>query len=171
MRNLTLLVIIALAAACAEAGDDASTEETELDAGAEAATTAAPDTGMIHNTPEGGAVDWAADIGAGLDSVPDLAGRDPAAAQGAVLNLYVLRQEYLEGYYGEGGRLEVTPELAGAIDTNEVRFHALMSELAKESPDSATVVALTDSLAAQTARVRAAAEAAGAPTPWAEDGP
>ena len=159
--------MIALAAACAEPGDDARTEDTELDAGAAAAATAPPDTGMIHNTPEGGAIDWAADIAAGLDSVPDLAGLDPAVAQGAVLNLYVLRQEYLEGYYGEGGRLEVTPELAKAIDTNEVRFHALMSELAKESPDSAAVVALTDSLMAQTARVRAAAEAAGAPTPWA----
>ena len=166
MRSLSLFAIIALAAACAEPGADTRTDETEPAAGAEAAATAAPDTGMIHNTPEGGAVDWADDIAAGLDSIPELAGRDPSAAQGAVLNLYVLRQEYLEGYYGAGGRLEADPALAEAIDTNEVRFHALMSELAKESPDSAVVVEATDSLEAQTARVRAAAEAAGAPTPW-----
>ena len=188
MRSVPFVIMIALAAACAgpQAAED---EEAEAAATAEAAPNAparaddhapseagADASGMIHNTPEGGVLEWVADIEAGLDSVPRLVGSDPAAAQGAVLNLYVMRQEYLEGYYGEGGRLESGSELAGAIDGNEARFHALMAELSKEAPDSAAVGMLTDSLEAQTARVRTAAESVGRElTPWqgqgqAEDG-
>ena len=175
MRSLiTLLAVIGLAAACAPPdGDDTDTDTDTAVAGDATADESAPSTpsGLIQNTPEGGVLDWVSDIDAGLDSVPELVGSDPSAAQGAVLNLYVMRQEYLEMYYGPGGRLEATPELAAAIDGNENRFHALMTELAKEAPDSGTVVALTDSLAAQTGRVRAAAEAVGRElSPWPEEG-
>lgn len=167
MRIVLLFVILALTAACSEPEAGEETEATRTAAAASAADASE----MIHNTPEGGVLTWVGDISAGLDSVPDLLGSDPDAAQGVVLNLYVLRQEYLEGYYGPGGRLEATPELADAIEANEARFHALMSELSEAAPDSARVVALTDSLAAQTARVRAAAEAVGRElTPWSGEG-
>lgn len=173
MRTVLLILMIAFTAGCAE---PETGEEAEATASTEEARAAAASadgaSGMIHNTPEGGVLEWVRDIRTGLDSVAALAGSDPAAAQGAVLNLYVMRQEYLEGYYGPGGRLEATPELAEAIETNEARFHALMSELSTEAPDSAGVAALTDSLAAQTARVRAAAEAVGRElTPWPAEGP
>ena len=174
MRSVPFVILLAFAAACAgppadeeEATEAAATAEATADRSVEGES----DAGMIHNTPEGGVLEWVADIEAGLDSVPQLMGSDPAAAQGAVLNLYVMRQEYLEGYYGQGGRLEATAELASAIDRNEARFHALMSELSKEAPDSATVAVLTDSLEAQTGRVREAAEAVdGELTPWQAEG-
>lgn len=187
MRSFLLLGTLILVGACAEsqpAGDtdagaaaqaSASAGEANgaageasgaaaVSAGRSSAADAEPDavgrgeSGLIFNTPEGGALDWLADIDAGLDAVPSLVGSDPGAAQTQVLNLYVTRQEYLEGYYGPGGRLETTPELAEAIKTNEARFHVLMQELAKEAPDSARAVALTDSLSAQVSRVRTIAE-------------
>lgn len=175
MRSLTtLLAVIGIAAACAAPdGDETDTDTDTATVESVTADESAPSTpsGLIQNTPEGGVLDWLADIDAGLDSVPELVGSDPSAAQGAVLNLYVMRQEYLEMYYGPGGRLETTPDLAAAIEANEGRFHALMTELAKEAPDSGTVLVLTDSLDAQTGRVRAAAEAVGRElSPWPEEG-
>lgn len=163
-------------------GEPRTAEETDTDTDAASAQAAGAqraggtpaaaggsgeESGLIHNTPEGGLLDWVADIDAGLDTVAVLVGTDPAGAQSQVLNLYVMRQEYLEMYYGPGGRLEATPELADAIEANEARFHALMQELAREAPDSARVVALADSLSGQVSRVRAAAEAVGRElTPW-----
>lgn len=170
---IAFLMSVALLAACGGPQDDPGTDTAAADSAPSTAGTTAPpaaDRGasdMIFNTPEGGLLDWVADIRAGLDSVPALMGSDPSAAQGTVLTLYAMRQEYLEGYYGESARLETTPELSAAIMENEQRFHALMMELAQESPDSATVVTLTDSLEAQTARVRQAAEGTGRElTPW-----
>lgn len=156
--------MILVLAACGETRPDES--ESTGEAGG-AATPVRADTGLIQNTPEGGVLDWVADIQAGLDSIPAVAARDPAAAQSQVLNLYVTRQEYLEMYYGPGGRLEVSGALAGTIEAAESRFHALMQELAGEAPDPATIMALTDSLSAQVAEVRGAAEALGRElTPW-----
>lgn len=193
MRRLFLFGTLIFAVACAESqpAEDTDTDASSTarassvqasagpgdgsapagDATASTGQARAPGSGgesdMIFNTPEGGALDWLADIAAGLDTVPALVGGDPAAAQTQVLNLYVTRQEYLEGYFGPGGRLGTTPELAEAIKTNEARFHALMQELAKESPDSARVVTLTDSLAAQVSRVRTVAESVDRElTPW-----
>lgn len=160
MRRLLILSILA-AVACGAPDDDA---ETRADSPAEAE-------GLIQGTPEGGALDWVADIDAGLDSVPVLLGRAPATVQSHVLDLYVSRQEYLEMYYGPNGRLESSPSLAEAIDGNEARFHDLMQAVSAETPDSAEVAALADSLAAQTARVREAAESVDRElSPWSDGG-
>lgn len=161
MRRFLILSI--LVAACGAPAD-------ETDNGTEAASAAEAE-GLIQGTPEGGALDWVADIEAGLDSVPVLLGRDPAMVQSHVLNLYVTRQEYLEMYYGPGGRLEASSSLAEAIDGNEARFHDLMQAVSVEAPDSGEVAALADSLGAQTSRVREAVESVDQDlSPWSDGG-
>jgi hypothetical protein len=127
--------------------------------------------GLIKGTPEGGLFAWLGEIRTGLDSVPALVRATPAAAQERVLTLYVTRQEYLEMYFGEGGRLKATEELATAIMEQEERFHTLMQLLIPEAPDVARVDEAVDALRRQAGRVDAAARASGAALdPWSEAG-
>ncbi len=73
-----------------------------------------------------------------------------AAAQEQALDMYVGRQEYIEMYYGPGGRLGAGSGLGEAVVEAEERFHALMQLLASsEPPTSARVAAVRDSLSAQ----------------------
>ncbi len=61
---------------------------------------------------------------------PGRAAHDPARAQQDALDLYLTRQEYIEMYWGEGGRLTRGRELAPAIEEAENRFHILLAALA-----------------------------------------
>jgi hypothetical protein len=92
------------------------------------AQSAAPpaDTTLIPGTPPGDLDDWVADMRAGLDTVASELKTDRAAVQKRVIDIYVTRQEFAEQYYGPGGRMGPTPELAASIKTAEDRFHELM---------------------------------------------
>lgn len=70
----------------------------------------------------------------------------PVEAREAALEMYLARQEYIEMYYGAGGRYEAGEAVAAAVDRSEERFHEL-TQLLMASP------------AAEAERVRAAAEA------------
>jgi len=82
--------------------------------------------GLVEGTPAGGLGRWIGEVRSGLDSLPELARRDPAAAKNQALLLYVTRQEYLEIYYGTTGRAVKDAALAEAVMTAEARFHDLL---------------------------------------------
>src|SRR5688572_1665965 len=90
---------------------------------------AGPTTGLIAGTPPGGLTQWVEEIRAGTSGLPELAITDPAAAQKKALDMYIGRQEYIEMYWGEGGRLTKGSELGIAVKTAEDRFHELMQAL------------------------------------------
>ena len=102
-------------------------------AGAQSAPPAAPNRDLLAGTPAGDIEEWVAEMRAGLDTVSALVATDRAAAHRKVLGLYLNRQEFLEVYYGLGGRMLPTAGLAQAVDTNEERFHELM-RLAEATP-------------------------------------
>lgn len=108
----------------------------------------APAGGLIQGTPEGDLDRWVEDIITGIAPLPEEAKTDGAAAQGKALNLYVTRQEYIEMYYGPGGRLKASAELGTLIEDAEARFHDLMKLLGTKPVDVAAVekaaVALRD---------------------------
>lgn len=87
---------------------------------------AAPAEALIAGTPAGDLEDWVADIRSGLDSVKLILADNRAEAHRRVLDLYVTRQEYLEMYYGPGGRMQPSAELMTAVKLNETRLHELM---------------------------------------------
>ncbi len=93
-----------------------------------AASASAPAT-LAVGTPAGGLREWVGDVRRGLAGVPALAVRDAGQAQKRALDLYLTRQEYIEMYWGEGGRLTRGRELAPAIEEAENRFHILLAGL------------------------------------------
>ncbi|HSL70404.1 MAG TPA: hypothetical protein VK864_09190 [Longimicrobiales bacterium] len=117
-RITSILCLLALAglAACEGNGRPAPAAATPArSAGTE----------LIAGTPAGDLEDWVRDLSAGLDTVAaSLADRSNAHSR--VLALYVGRQEYLEMYYGPGGRMSPPPDVAEAIKQAEARFHELM---------------------------------------------
>jgi hypothetical protein len=74
--------------------------------------------------------------------------------QKRVIDIYVTRQEFAEQYYGPGGRMGPTPELAESIKTAEDRFHELML-LTNANPPAAepAIRAAIDKVQQQLARV------------------
>jgi len=115
---------------------------------------AAADTALIPNTPPGDLEDWVAYMHAGLDTVATEIKTDHAAAQRRVIDIYVTRQEYAEQYYGPGGRMGPTPELAESIKTAEDRFHELMTLTnAATPPAESAVQTAIKNVQAQLARV------------------
>jgi len=92
------------------------------------ASAAAPAT-LAAGTPAGGLRDWIAEVRQGLASVPAQATSQSGDAQRRALDLYLTRQEYIEMYWGEGGRLTRGRELAPAIEEAENRFHLLLAAL------------------------------------------
>jgi hypothetical protein len=82
-----------------------------------------PSSDLVAGTPQGDVEEWIADVRAGMDAV--LSG-DPAAVHRRVLDLYVSRQEYIEMYYGPGGRMSPPQGLADAVKLAETRFHEVM---------------------------------------------
>jgi hypothetical protein len=88
----------------------------------------------IAGTPPGDLEQWVGDIRRGLESVRNGLGGDRGALQRQVLDLYVGRQEYLEMYYGPGGRMSPTEELAAAVKAAEDRFHVLIQLTGAAAP-------------------------------------
>lgn len=122
--------------------------------------------GLIRGTPSGGLRDWVQDIREGVGALPAEAVRDLASARKRALDLYVTRQEYIEIYYGPGGRIApaAAAELGAAVMDAEARFHELLQLLNQSpAPDSAQVAAAVERLDAELARVLAEADSAGAP--------
>ena len=92
--------------------------------------------GLVPGTPPGDFEDWLHVMRSGLDTVATELKTDRARAQKRVLDLYVTRQEYLEMYFGQGGRLAPTPELAESVKSAETRFHELMALTGAAPPAS-----------------------------------
>src|SRR5688500_13506765 len=135
MRPIIILAV-SLAASAACAPDDAPTPEHPP--AAEAQPTAQPD-GLIKGTPPGDLEDWVADLRRGLGEVKTLLESDGARAHARVLDLYVTRQEYLEMYYGPGGRMKPPAPLAAAVKRNEEHFHALMQLTGAQPADASAI--------------------------------
>lgn len=118
-----------------------------------------------------GAGDAAEQAGAGDQAATAESGN----ARQDVLNLYLTRQEYIEVYYGPGGRLAPEAEqLHAAVETSEARFHELMQLLGTDQADPARVEASVRALHAAHDRVLEEARAADVPLsppdPGAVDG-
>ena len=128
MRIRTTIALFAFAfslAACEKA------DQPEAGAAQAAAST----TGLIQGTPAGDLDTWVNDIVTGIEPLAAEAKTDGASAQSKALNLYVTRQEYIEMYYGPGGRLKASAELGAAIEDAETRFHELMKLLGTKPVD------------------------------------
>ena len=95
-KSLLLIALAALAPAC---------ERVETDTAAEQAT---PAVSLIPGTPEGDLGDWVQNIIDGTAPLPEEAKSDAGSAQRKALDLYVSRQEYIEMYYGPGGKLSAS---------------------------------------------------------------
>lgn len=122
--------------------------------------------GLVRGTPPGGLRDWVSEIREGVRALPAEAVRDVAGARRRALDLYVTRQEYVEIYYGPGGRLlpAAAVELGAAVKEAEARFHELLQLLNQgPAPDSVQVAAAVERLDAELTRVLAEADSAGAP--------
>lgn len=143
------MVVIAIAsAACGrEAGPPAPDQDV---AGSEAAP--APN-GLIKGTPDGDLDRWVADIRSGIAALPEQTRTDAAAAGRQALDLYIGRQEYIEMYYGDGGRLKASAALGAEVDSAETRFHELMKLFNAPPVEPAAVAAAVKALDAQQVRV------------------
>jgi high-affinity iron transporter len=140
-KSLLLIALAAMATAC---------ERVEKDAAAEPTT---PAVSLIPGTPEGDLGDWVQNIVDGTARLPEEAKSDAASAQRKALDLYVSRQEYIEMYYGPGGKLSASAELGAAIESAEARFHELMQLLGAKPVDIAAVEKATTALHEQEKQV------------------
>ncbi|HUG00342.1 MAG TPA: FTR1 family protein [Longimicrobiales bacterium] len=139
-------------------GSDAEPAES-LDGSGQVAPAA--DGERVPGTPEGGLADWIDDIRATLDHLPV---DSPAVARQRVLDAYIGRQEFIEMYYGAGGRLAPRAELVASVDEAEARFHELMQVLGQDPPPARERVAeLINELNGQLDVVLDAAEVDGVP--------
>lgn len=124
-RPFFALLLAAAVAACDGGGPpaDGPAEAPGSEGEVAADGAPAPDTSET-GVPDGGLEQWAADLRRGLEEV-ELA---PRRSYDRVLELYTTRQEYIEMYYGAGGRItgDDHPELAEAVEEQEARFHELM---------------------------------------------
>src|SRR5690606_8001489 len=147
-RCFGVLLCLALASACGQTADEATP------AGEAAAT--APAGGLIAGTPDGDLDQWVADIREGIATLPELARTDGPGASRKALELYITRQEYIEMYYGAGGRLNASAALDAKIEAAEARFHELMQLLNKQPIDLAAVAPAVEALDKAQAEVLAA---------------
>jgi hypothetical protein len=130
------LIIGALALSCLSLA--ACRGETEETAGDAATIRLASE--PIPGTPEGGLERWIGDIRSGIAPLPAMAATDPARAQQHALDLYLSRQEYIELYYGDRGRLARHPDVIDGVDAAEARFHELLRLLGRDpAPERAEV--------------------------------
>ena len=120
-----------------------------------AATTAPSNTGLIAGTPDGDLDTWVADIRNGIAPLPEQSRTDVVGAGRKALDLYISRQEYIEMYYGEGGRLKASAALGVEVDLAEARFHDLMKLFNAPPVDPAAVSTAVKALDEQQARVLA----------------
>ncbi len=159
--------------ACApDNGSDGTTAQPDTQpppgSTADASRAPAPD-----GIPPGGLEDWIADIRSGLAALPDRIPNDHSTARTEALALYVGRQESIEIYYGENGRLTAGEELGPAVEHAEEKFHELLVMLnGQEPPDAANVRATIAAIEAAYDRVLEEARLAGVPlTPDATAAP
>jgi hypothetical protein len=89
---------------------------------------------LIAGTPDGDLEQWVADMQRGLETMRSSLSGDRSALQRQVLDFYVGRQEYLEMYYGAGGRMSPTAGLATAVKSAEDRFHVLIQMTGSSTP-------------------------------------
>lgn len=153
-------VAAALAAALGACGAQAPEPAA---AGKAAAPVGAGASGVIPGTPAGGLRDWVTDIRRGTADLPARAAVAPGEAQRQALELYIGRQEYIELYYGPGGRRAAGEALGAAVEEAEARFHELLQLLGTPRPDPSRVSESVAALAAQLERVVVEARAAGVP--------
>lgn len=118
-----------------------------------AAAPVAPAGGLIAGTPAGDLDAWVDDIRRGIAPLPDLARTDGGAAGRQATDLYVSRQEYIEMYYGAGGRLKASAALGVEVEAAEARFHDVMKLLLAQPVDAAAVEQAVKALDAQQAKV------------------
>jgi high-affinity iron transporter len=148
IRRLFLAAFVAAAFAACERAE--SPEPAQV---AEAAPTPAAQTGLIAGTPDGDLDTWVGDIRRGIAPLTEQARTDGGAAQRKALDLYVTRQEYIEMYYGAGGRLKASAELGVEVEAAETRFHELMKLLGAQTVDVPAVEKAVAALDAQQAKV------------------
>lgn len=142
ISRLVFCFLIGLAA-CADSKSNNSAE-TE---------SSAPAGGLIQGTPDGDLDRWVADIRTGIAPLAAEARTDGASAQSEAVNLYATRQEYIEMYYGPGGRLKASAALGTEIESAEARFHDVMKLLGAKPVDATAVESAIQALDAQQARV------------------
>ena len=146
IRRFALIAAFA-ALGCADQ-PEATTNDT-----ASAAGTAAPATGLIAGTPDGDLDTWVGDIRRGIATLPADAKTDVAAAGRKTNDLYISRQEYIEMYYGVGGRLKASEALGLEIENSEARFHELMKIFLAQPVDVSAIDGAVKALDAQQAKV------------------
>lgn len=150
-RFLLPLLLSALTAACERGESPGAGPVAET----EAAPAPANQGGLIPGTPDGDLDTWVADIRRGIATLTDEARTSGGAAQRKALDLYVTRQEYIEMYYGTGGRLNASAVLGTEVEDAETRFHELMKLLGAPAVDVGAVEKAVAALDAQQARVLA----------------
>ncbi|MBI4539007.1 MAG: FTR1 family iron permease [Gemmatimonadetes bacterium] len=121
----------------------------------------------VPGLPPGGLADWVTEIRQGFQGVLVRVGvQDLESARERALSLYITRQEYIELFYGPGGRL-LSPgdeALPAAVKDSEARFHELLQLLnASPAPNSAQAAAAVSAVEAEYRRVLREAERAGVP--------
>src|SRR5688572_20473958 len=146
IRRLLICSICAITA-CADAPESAQDET--------AASASAAASGLIPGTPEGDLDAWVNDIRTGIATLPAQARTNPDSAGRKTNDLYVTRQEYIEMYYGVGGRLKASEALGLDIETAETRFHELMKVFIAQPVDVAGVDNAVKALDAAQAKVLA----------------
>ncbi len=150
MPNRRFIALFAVV--CPARGREAAPPAGEQNVGA--AAPAHAQAGLIKGTPAGDLDTWVADIRAGIKPLPEAARGDAAAAGRKALDLYISRQEYIEMYYGTGGRLNASAALGEEVEKAETRFHELMRLFNAPPPVDVTAVeAAVHALDEQQARV------------------
>ncbi|HEY8469376.1 MAG TPA: hypothetical protein VIL18_07030 [Longimicrobiales bacterium] len=161
LLGLSAAAIVLAGSACSPGAPDDAARDSRPAAPATDAAALIPAPGEI---PPGGLADWIEDVREGLAGLPARAAADPAAAQRLALDHYVGRQEYIEMFYGDNGRLTAGDALGPAVTSAEEKFHDLMLLLGgSPPPDSAQVRAAVDALLAEYDRVLQEATRAGVP--------
>jgi FTR1 family protein len=146
IRRFALIAALA-ACGCAEQPEATTTND------ATAGSTAAAANTLIKGTPDGDLDKWVSDIRTGISTLSAEARADAAAAGRKTNDLYISRQEYIEMYYGAGGRLKASEALGVEIENAETRFHELMKIFLAQPIDVGAVDGAVKALDAQQAKV------------------
>ena len=156
----SILMLLGLVGGCG----NGEAPEPAMETAPPAEETAAPAAMSLQGVPPGGLREWVADIRTGVEALPAAVDEDISGAQQRAVELYATRQEFIEMFYGPGGRITAGETLGPAVLEAEARFHELMQILSQTPPpDSAAVAATVAALDAQLERVLEEAESAGVP--------
>jgi hypothetical protein len=114
-------------------------------------------------TPAGGYLDWIAALRTGLDRVAGVSVADRETALREVQELYASYHEYLQLYFGDGGAMYVSDELAQAVERSADEFRSLIRRLASMADDDAAAGDAVTGARQSLDEVESAAHAAGLP--------